>query len=253
MTASGGAHPGRNKLAVLAYHKVGPPPGACESWFYVSEATFRAQLQVLADGGWAVLDISAFERALDDPDGLPERAALITFDDGYRSNLEIAVPCLEHFGFPAVVFVPTAFIGGTNEFDSHVEPEEPILGWSGLLEMERRRVAVQSHGVSHRAFSQLEARELRAEAGQSKRMLEEGLSRPVRLFSFPYGDEGAQPLDTAALLAEAGYRAAFLYGGGATSWPAVNRFALPRIPMGPDTDLAAALAYGERPTRDGVA
>jgi peptidoglycan/xylan/chitin deacetylase (PgdA/CDA1 family) len=144
-----------------------------------------------------------------------------------------------------VVFVPTAFIGGTNEFDSDVEPEEPILGWNGLQEMEHRRVAVQSHGLTHRAFSKLDASEQCAETGQSKRMLEEGLSRPVRLFSFPFGDQGAQPQDTATLLKEAGYRAAFLYGGGATAWPATDCFALPRIPMGPDTDLAA----GTRLTR----
>ena len=242
MTESGSAPQARNKLAVLAYHKVGPPPGACESWFYVPEPTFRAQLQVLADRGWEVIDISAFEHALDHPEALPERAALITFDDGYRSNLEIAVPCLEQFGFPAVVFVPTAFIGGTNEFDSEVEPEEPILGWDGLQEMERRRVAVQSHGMTHRAFSKLDAGELRIEAGHSKGTLEKGLSRRVNLFSFPFGDPGVQPEETTALLQAAGYRAAFLYGGGATAWPAADRFALPRIPMGPDTDLAAALA-----------
>ena len=37
---------------------------------------------------------------------LPARAVLITFDDGYRDNLENAVPILSQHGYPAVLFVP---------------------------------------------------------------------------------------------------------------------------------------------------
>jgi peptidoglycan/xylan/chitin deacetylase (PgdA/CDA1 family) len=36
---------------------------------------------------------------------LPARAACITFDDGYRNNIEVAVPILERLGLPATFFI----------------------------------------------------------------------------------------------------------------------------------------------------
>ena len=41
---------------------------------------------------------------------LPPNPCLITFDDGYRSNLEVALPILRDFGLRAVLFVATSFV-----------------------------------------------------------------------------------------------------------------------------------------------
>src|SRR5690349_16179849 len=125
-------------LAILGYHKIGPPPpGGWETWFYIPEETFLEQLATLRASGWRVIDAQAFLEGLARPEILPERAALITFDDGYRSNLEVAVPLLQRFDYPAVMFVPTAFIGGRNTFDGGAEPDEPICDWEDLGELER--------------------------------------------------------------------------------------------------------------------
>jgi peptidoglycan/xylan/chitin deacetylase (PgdA/CDA1 family) len=178
------------------------------------------------------------------PESLPRRAALLTFDDGYRSNLTVAVPWLRRFGYPAVMFVPTDFIGGSNSFDAGVEPEEAICTWDDLRELERAGVAVQSHGCSHRAFSGLSPAEREAELVRSRAALEDGLGRPVEVFCFPYGDDGQEQGETAAILRRAGYRAACLYGGGPNRVPLADAYRLTRLAMGPDTDLGAALEHG---------
>jgi peptidoglycan/xylan/chitin deacetylase (PgdA/CDA1 family) len=232
-------------LAILGYHKIGPPSsGGWETWYYIPEPIFAAQLAFLRDGGWTVLGLDAFLRGLEQPELLPPRSALITFDDGYRSTLGPARSCLQAFGYPAVIFVPTAFIGGTNGWDDGIEPAEPICDWADLGELERSSIAVQSHGASHRAFSTLGPEELEAELNGSRACLEAGLNRPVELFSFPYGDEGGEPQATAAALARAGYRAACRYGGagaGLNRLPGAEPFRLRRISMGPETDLARRL------------
>jgi peptidoglycan/xylan/chitin deacetylase (PgdA/CDA1 family) len=232
-------------LAILSFHKIGKPSVAeWDTWFYISEDVFAAQLNWLRTNGWHVLSAGGFLRGLLEPDTLPERSALLTFDDGYQSTATEALPCLQRFGFPAVVFVPTAYIGRTNAFDLDSEPEERMCTWEELRRLEAGGVAVESHGVTHRTFSELSPAEQREELEGSKAVLEAGLGKLVQLFAFPYGD-GCSPDALRPALCRAGYRAAFLYAEKETyvpeTPPVQDGYRIDRIAMGPDTDLAAVL------------
>src|SRR6266704_3460074 len=110
------------RLAILGYHKIGPPPrSGWDTWFF-----------------------------------LPERSALITFDDGYRSMLTITLPLLQRLGLPSVLFVPTDNVGKSNSFDSGLEPDEMLCDWHDLRELHRAGVSIQSHAASHRHFSEMD-------------------------------------------------------------------------------------------------
>jgi peptidoglycan/xylan/chitin deacetylase (PgdA/CDA1 family) len=233
-------------VAILGYHKIGPWPGDWETWYYVPDETFAGHLHTLREGGWRFLDASTFLRGLEAPDTLPERSALVTFDDGYRSLLEHGLPTLRAFDCPAVLFVPTAYVGGTNAFDRDEEPEEAICSVTDLKLLQQQGVSIQSHGVTHRGFSDLALVEQEQEVCRSKKVLEEAAGKPVEVFSFPYGDGGKEEESVTTLLRRAGYRAACLYGGGPQLLPDANPFRLTRIAMGPDTDLAGELNRGER-------
>jgi peptidoglycan/xylan/chitin deacetylase (PgdA/CDA1 family) len=230
-------------LAILSYHKIGPPgPGAWPTWYHVAGGTLAAHLDLLEEGGWRVLDVTAALTALSRPESLRRRAALITFDDGYRSVLEHAAPLLAERGHPAVAFVPTAFVGGRSDWDADThEPPEPICTWDEVRELHALGISIQSHGISHRPLSRLRPPELETELAGSKAQLEAELGSPVELFSFPYGDAGRDAAEVRAALVRAGYRGACLYGGGPLKPPVDDPFALPRIAVGADTDLAAAL------------
>jgi peptidoglycan/xylan/chitin deacetylase (PgdA/CDA1 family) len=233
-------------LAILGYHKVGAPsPGAWENEYYVPAVPFEKHLGSLRDLGWQVLDLPTLLQGLADPASLPARAAVITFDDGYRCVLEVALPCLQRFGYPAVHFVPTDYIGGWNEFDHGAQPTEPLCTWDELRKLEREGVSVQPHGAAHRHFSELTAEEQERELRRSKEVLEAGLGRPVEMFSFPYGDDGISPRTTEALLRRTGYRAACLFNGPMVDPMRANPYRLPRLAMGPDTDLERVLALPE--------
>lgn len=232
-------------LAVLAYHKVGPPaPGGWPTWFYVPEDAFAAQLAQLRSAGFEAVELRRALAGLADPSHLPARAALVTFDDGYRSLLTHALPVLAERELPAAVFPALAYVGGVNGFDAGAEPEEPMLGWDELRALARAGVAVGSHGVRHRRLSELSPNELADELAHSRAQLEARLEVAVEAFAYPYGDTGRHAALTDAALRAAGYRAAFLYGGGTSPLPAPDRFRVSRIPMGPDTDLRAELPAG---------
>ncbi len=231
------------RLAILGYHKIGPPaPGGWETWYYIPEDVFARQLEVLRDDGWSMLDVRGFLDALAEPQAAPRKVALLTFDDGYRSMLDAASRVLGRFGYPSVLFVPTAYVGGENAWDADVEPREPICSWDDLRELARRGVSSQAHSATHRQASALTPEELEGEIRRSKQTLEEELREQVDVFSFPYGDGGADPRVTTELLAAAGYKAACLYGGGVATLPAREPYRLTRIAMGPETELRDALA-----------
>jgi peptidoglycan/xylan/chitin deacetylase (PgdA/CDA1 family) len=238
---------GSRKLLILAFHKIGAPASGGEStWFYTPQSLFKGCLTWLRDRAWKVLDADAFIEGLTHPESLPPRSALLTFDDGYCSMRHTAVPLLSEYGFPSVLFVPTDFIGRTNRFDHDIEPEEPICDWDDLIEIQRRGVSVQSHGVTHRHLSDLGIDELRRELRESKSLLETRTGRPVTMFSFPYGDAGSDVEITTTELCQAGYRAAFLYGGAPERIPPVSCYSLSRLAMGADTALEAVLEESER-------
>jgi peptidoglycan/xylan/chitin deacetylase (PgdA/CDA1 family) len=235
---------GRN-LAILGYHKIGePPPGGWQTWFYVPEEIFAGHLSYLRDHGWQVIDLLALLRGITAPESLPERAALLTFDDGYRSMRTVALPWLLRFGYPAVLFVPTDYIGGSNGFDAGCEPEEVICNWDDLRELERLGVSIQSHGASHHSFSELSLTKQEEDLTRSRFTLEAGLEKSVEVFAYPYGDGGTEPLSTGRALERAGFRAACLYKGGPNPLPIDEPYRLSRLAMGPDTDLQVALERG---------
>jgi peptidoglycan/xylan/chitin deacetylase (PgdA/CDA1 family) len=231
-------------LAILGFHKVGEPsPGGWETWYYNTEAEFADYLRYLHDSSWQVIDLATLLRGIDEPDVLPRRAVLLTFDDGYRSTRSVALPLLRRFGFPAVVFALAARVGrSSSSFDADSEePDEPLCDWDDLHELERLGVSVQSHGVTHQAFSTLSPVEQEEELRHSKAVLEAGLQQPVELFCFPYGDGGADPQAVGGALKRAGYKAACLYDGLVNPVPLADPYRLSRLAIGRATDLRTEL------------
>ena len=230
------------KVAILALHKVGEP--SVEGWYtwnYVSQAKLREFLQVLREEGWAFIDHARFIEGLTAPERLPPKSALVTFDDAYRSVLTDALPVLREFDCPGVVFTPVGLVGGLNDFDKDIEPNEAICSWDDLRALKAGGVSSQAHGVQHQAMSKLSETEVMAKLATSKAVLERKLDAPVELFAYPYGDAD-HPALTEALLGEFGYRAAFLYGGGVVEMPPRATHQITRLALGPDSDLRAMLA-----------
>jgi peptidoglycan/xylan/chitin deacetylase (PgdA/CDA1 family) len=228
-------------VAVLAYHRVGPlPEGSWETWWHLPEDRFVEHLDLLAEQDWTPVDVPTFLRGLDDPSTLPRRTALITFDDAYSTLPGCPRAHLVERGWPGVVFAPTAFIGGRNAWDDGTdEPSEAVCGWDELRELEAAGISVEGHSVTHPRFSTLGEEEIRHELEESKRLLEDALDKRVDLFAYPYGDVGL----ASGVVERAGYRAAFLFFDGAPfRVDQAPRYRLPRVPIGPDTDLEAELA-----------
>ncbi len=98
-------------LGVLTYHSVGDPGDSYPYDAETLDATpdqFDRQLQLLAEH-FTVIGVDELVACLRG-EPLPPNAVMITFDDGYKSNLTVVTPMLQKYGFKAVFFVATNFI-----------------------------------------------------------------------------------------------------------------------------------------------
>ncbi len=102
-------------LRILAYHGVqdGVDPAVNFDGFQVPADIFRKQLEHLA-GYYHVISPQEALRSLRGEADWPDRAVLITFDDGYQNNATVAAPILREFGMSAILFVTTGYLDGTH-------------------------------------------------------------------------------------------------------------------------------------------
>jgi peptidoglycan/xylan/chitin deacetylase (PgdA/CDA1 family) len=218
-TAVGANGNGNRSLRVLMYHKVNDVPG---NRLTVPVSLFDEQMDQLGQLGYSVVGLQAVIDHYIERKPLPERAVLITFDDGYRDNLDNAARVLRKYGYPAVLFVPIGYLD-----DRHPLPHEeqlavqgvlnPTVDWDELAALEREDIRVESHGISHRPLADLDVDEAAREITLSKLRLEERLGRPVRAFSYVKGTEAHYKPVHLSLVRQAGYDVAFTAVSGANS------------------------------------
>jgi peptidoglycan/xylan/chitin deacetylase (PgdA/CDA1 family) len=221
-------------LRVLMYHKVNdlrPNPTT------VPTSVFAEQMALLGELGYVPVSLEQVRDHYVAGAPLPEGAVLITFDDGYRDNLENALPILQRHGYPAVIFVPIGFLDG----DRPLPHEEALralgvhnetVAWDDLAALEAGGIRVESHGIGHRPVSELDPAEATREIAVSKLRLEERLGRRVDAYAFVKGSLADYRPEHVSLVQQAGYTLGFTSVSGANG-PTSDRYRLRRYNVEP--------------------
>lgn len=180
-------------VPILCYHRF----GSGNSKMVVSPANFEAQMAWLVRNDYRVIRLADLAPFLAGERPVPQRAVVVTFDDGYESVHRHAFPVLKKFGIPATAFVYTDFLGGGD-----------ALTWPQLLEMQASGlVDIQSHSKSHRNLIERKPGETddryRANIEAEMRVPRDTLERrlpalKVRHLAYPFGDANDIVLDSAA-------------------------------------------------------
>jgi peptidoglycan/xylan/chitin deacetylase (PgdA/CDA1 family) len=104
----------RKAITVLAYHRILPLPGANypfdENVISATPEEFDRELRFFRRH-LDVISVPELMAGYEDPGRLPTRPAVITFDDGYADNYEIAMPILRQHGLSACFFLSTQLVG----------------------------------------------------------------------------------------------------------------------------------------------
>ncbi len=209
---------------VLCYHAISPTWDADLS---TTPGRFVGQLDLLAARGYEGVTFSEAVRA-------PRRKVVaVTFDDAYRSVLELGKPILDRLGWPATVFAPTEgidagdllswsgidrWLGGPHEH------ELAPMSWAQLRSLAEAGWEIGSHTATHPHLTQLDDHALQRELGDSKQACEQGMEIPCTTLAYPYGDVDARVVAAAR---RAGYETAaslpkLLGGRDPLDWPRVG-------------------------------
>ena len=190
----------------------------------ITPAAFEAQMQQLKDAGITVIsmqDLLAWKRG---EKNIPPRCAVITFDDGWKSQYEVAWPILKKFGYPVTMFIYTEGVRGGSLGGGEA------ITWEQLADMRDNGVDIQAHTATHqdlreghnimlitggkRTKTKLTGPQyeewVQNEVVGSKQLLEQRLGIKVNCFAVPFGSYNEHVKEIAR---NAGYEAMFtVYG-----------------------------------------
>jgi len=202
---------GRAPVVILYYHGIS---NAAENWMTLDLVTFHRQIEYLRRY-FDILPLDAAVAAL--RAGARQRPAVVlTFDDGYASALAELLPYLKARELPATFFVCAAAANGGYTLKHDLDrgfgsvPLMDAVGWKQIVDC---GFEIGCHGYAHEDMATLDEPQLRHAMIAAADTIAARIGRPVRYFSFPFGNRrnmSAQALDVAGERFDAVFSA---YGG----------------------------------------
>src|SRR6266403_920363 len=208
----------------------------------ITPAAFEAQMKELKDKGITVIsmqDLLAWKRG---EKNIPPRAAVVTFDDGWKSQYEVGWPIMKKYGYPFTMFIYTEGVRGGSLGGGQA------ITWEQLADMRDNGVDIEAHTATHqdlreghtimvanpggkRTRTKLTGPQyeqwVQSEVVGSKELLEQRLGIKVNCFAVPFGNYNDHVKELAR---NAGYEAMFtVYGQPITftsSLDSLGRYAI---------------------------
>jgi len=187
---------------------------------------FREQMAYLQANDYQVIPLAYLVRALRGEVPFPDRAVVLTVDDGYKTVHANAWPILKSFGYPFTVFIGAEYLdrGYSN-----------YLTWDQVKEMQAAGVDFQDHSFSHYHLATRPAGMdeeqyrawIRADLDKNRARLLEKLGRSPTFLALPYGEYNNLVLEEARGL---GYAAIFTQDPGSVSIH-TELYRIPREPI----------------------
>jgi peptidoglycan/xylan/chitin deacetylase (PgdA/CDA1 family) len=185
-------------LPILMYHHVNDLPRTVTDAqlrdLTVPTRSFKHHLEFLESTGVQTVSLDELIEHLEGGPPLPERAVILSFDDGYEDNYRLAYPLLRQYRMTATFFVVANLVG-----------QPGYMTWEQLREMQRHGMSIESHSLDHLDLSIQPRAELQRQLFESRRKLDLNLPRPVRFLAYPSGAYNPLVISATKL---AGYRAA---------------------------------------------
>ncbi len=169
--------------------------------FHYTPPDFDAQLSNLSTKGYTTVSMDNLSDHMRFGRPLPPKPVVITFDDGYKNQLN-ALEILKRHNMRATYYIITSgdasrwCIGAGRKYDQNPSCGDDYMNWDDISRLDRSgSIEIAAHTVDHLALPKYSLQVQQFQIGESKRVLEQKLGHPINHFAYPYGSFNANSVN----------------------------------------------------------
>jgi peptidoglycan/xylan/chitin deacetylase (PgdA/CDA1 family) len=164
---------------------------------------------------------------------------VITFDDGYADNAELAAPVLERWSLPATFFVATGFMESQQQafWDRDAGLESRWMSWQQVVQLAKMGHEIGAHTVAHADLGAVSLPETESELRRARDEIQARIGTAPIHFAVPFGRAFAALEQAISIATNLGYKSLSLCRGGIVTRD-TNPMLLERWPVTPGQYLS---------------
>jgi peptidoglycan/xylan/chitin deacetylase (PgdA/CDA1 family) len=168
-------------IRVLMYHKISTTK---TDFLTVSTAQFESHLKHLQSLNYQFITAQELIDFYLKKQALPNKPLLLSFDDGYLNNLEWAYPILKKYKAKATIFIPSNYVGSTNQWDNG---NDLILSIEQLKNLDPSVFELGLHSHTHINFKNLTIEKIEKEVHENIAFFLDNNIPYTPVLAYPYG------------------------------------------------------------------
>lgn len=169
-------------LPILMYHGVSMKTSESNG-LTISTENLEAQFRYLKENGYTSLHFGDLQQLKNSAD-FPKKAVIITFDDVYVNQLELAYPLLQKHGLKATFFIPFQYVGGVDEWNTD---NEKLMSVAQLKSMDEATIELGLHSFAHKKYDELSEEEIDEDFEKCKTFIMLHQLNISNVLAYPYG------------------------------------------------------------------
>lgn len=213
------------RISVLTYHRV--IDGAKE--VNISKKYFEKQMKWLHDNGYKTLTMDEFYKWKRGKLKVPRKSVLITFDDGWKSTYDTALPILERYDLNATVFVVWSYT-----LQSTIKGEKVYMNFDDIddIRENHKSLRIASHSYLLHLRENAESKNYNFYDNDIKKVYE--FSDDEKYYAYPFGVYND---NYKKALKDNGYKLAFTFGPYKYAEKSDDDFAVSRMGVFESTEF----------------
>lgn len=219
-------------LPVLMYHDVSLDKS---NGLTISVSKFETQLRYLANNKYTSYHCKDLMRLTKLP---AKKNVMITFDDGFVSQLELAVPLLKKYGFKATFFIPLKYLGLNDEW--HTKSKD-IMTAEMLKTLDPNIIELAHHSYAHKKYHELTENETAEDLNKSFEVVVTDQLPMTLALAYPYGKYPKTPEAKKSFISQLKQREfqyGFRIGNSVNRFPFKSPFEIQRVDVKGEFSLA---------------